>query len=190
MSGLSVPDQSRYTAVAIILHWMIALGILILIVMGLVMDHVALPPLRLFQLYQLHKSIGITVLLAIVLRLLWRLTHKPPALPKSMPPFERGAAEWVHGLLYGLQLILPISGWALVSASILGIPTVLYGVLPWPHLPILSALGDKAPAEATLKLLHHWSAWALLAIIVLHAGAALRHHFILHDRILQRMLPR
>ncbi|GBQ37043.1 cytochrome b [Gluconacetobacter azotocaptans] len=187
------PDKAgttgRYDPVAITLHWVIAAGILTLIGMGLVMDHLSLPPMRLFQLYQLHKSIGITVMLAVVLRIGWRLFHKAPALPAAMPEIERQAAHGTHGLLYGLQILLPLSGWALVSASVFNIPTVLYGILPWPHLPVLATLHDKAPVEAILKTLHHWSAWVLTAVIALHVAAALRHHFILKDGVLRQMLP-
>ncbi|GBQ88072.1 cytochrome B561 [Gluconacetobacter johannae DSM 13595] len=179
----------RYDLVAITLHWVIAAGILALIAMGLVMDHMTLPPMRVFQFYQLHKSIGITVMLAVVLRVLWRLFHAAPALPAAMTVQERRAAHGVHGLLYGLQVFLPLSGWALVSASVFNIPTVLYGILPWPHLPFFSTLHDKAPVEAVLKTLHHWGAWMLTAIIALHVAAALRHHFILKDGVLRQMLP-
>ena len=91
---------NRYNAVAIFLHWVMALGILALIVIGLVMTHVKLKPFDLFRLYQLHKSIGITILLAAFLRLAWRLMHKPPALPTAMPPVERKAAEASHLLFY------------------------------------------------------------------------------------------
>lgn len=179
----------RYDPVAIALHWVIAAGILALIGMGLVMDHLKLPPMQVFKLYQLHKSIGITTMLAVGLRIVWRAFHTPPALPSGMPDAERRAAHGVHWLLYGLQVLLPVSGWALVSASVFNIPTVLFGVVPWPHLPVLATLHDKAPVEAALKTLHHWSAWILTAIIALHAAAALRHHFVLKDDILRQMLP-
>ncbi|ACI51937.1 cytochrome B561 [Gluconacetobacter diazotrophicus PA1 5] len=179
----------RYSLVAIILHWVIAAGILALIGMGLAMDHLSLPPMQVFKLYQLHKSIGVTVMLAVVLRILWRLFHTPPALPATLPEIERKAAHGTHGLLYGLQILLPLSGWALVSASVFNIPTVLYGVVPWPHLPVLASLHDKAPVEAALKTLHHWSAWILTAVIALHVAAALRHHVILKDGVLRQMLP-
>ena len=178
----------RYHLVAIILHWVIALGILVLIAMGLGMTHLGLAPMAKFQLYQLHKSIGITVLLAVLLRILWRLTHRPPPLP-AMPPLEKAAAEGTHWLLYILMLAIPLSGWALVSVSPFNLPTVLYGVLPWPHLPVLPELTDKAAVEAVVKLIHGKLAWALTAIIALHAGAALRHHFILRDGVLRRILP-
>ena len=183
-------SRGRYTLVAIALHWAMAIGIAILAVLGLVMAHVKLDPMRLFQLYQLHKSVGITVLLAAVLRLAWRLIHHPPALPASMPRLERKAASAAHVLLYGFLFGLPLTGWALVSVSVLAIPTVLYGVIPWPHLPILSTLPNKAPVEAVFKLVHAYGAYALIALVAGHAAAALRHHFIIHDDVLLRMLPR
>jgi cytochrome b561 len=181
--------RERYDAVAIVLHWTMAAGIVTLIGMGLVMAHAQLAPARLFSLYQLHKSIGITVLLAACLRLAWRLTHKPPALPDTMPATEKAVAEGAHWLLYLMLFGLPLSGWALVSASPLGIPTVLYGVVPWPHLPILADLVDKVSAEHTIARVHAWGAYALTAMVVLHAAAALRHRFLLHDQVLSRMLP-
>jgi cytochrome b561 len=179
---------ARYNTVSIALHWLIALGILALVAIGLSMTHLNPAPMLKFQLYQLHKSIGITVLLAVLLRVIWRLTHKPPPLPE-MPPIEKAAAKATHGLLYLLMLGIPLTGWALVSVSVLNLPTVLYGVMPWPHLPILSEITNKAPVEAVMKFIHGKLAWVLIALIVLHAGAALRHHFILRDGILRRMLP-
>ncbi len=180
---------NRYTAVAIFLHWAMALGILALIVIGLAMTHVKLKPFDLFRLYQLHKSIGITILLAAFLRLAWRLMHKPPALPAAMPPAERKAAEATHLLLYFYLFVLPLTGWAVVSAAVLNVPTYLYGIIPWPHLPILPTLHNKKPVEHVLALTHTYLAWSLIALLVLHIGAALRHHLILRDDILTRMLP-
>jgi len=186
----SISDKGgRYGAVAIALHWAIALGILTLIAMGLTMDHLTLDPMRLFQLYQLHKSIGITVMFLIVARIGWRLANKPPELPDTMHLSERRAASVTHVVLYGLQIVLPLSGWAMVSASVLGIPTVLYGTIPWPDLPVLPTLSNKAAAEGLLKVIHHWASWILLAFIGVHAAAAVRHHVILRDAVLWRMLP-
>jgi cytochrome b561 len=179
----------RYTLIAMILHWVMAVGIASLAIMGLTMTHLKLDTMRIFQLYQLHKSIGITVLLAAILRLGWRLTHKPPALPLAMPKAERVAAHAGHLVLYIFLFGLPLTGWALVSASVFDIPTILYGIMPWPHLPVLSSLEDKAPVEALLKDVHAYGAYALIAIVVGHAAAALRHHFILGDDVLTRMLP-
>jgi cytochrome b561 len=183
------PASRRYTLVAIILHWVMALGIAVLAVMGLVMVHANLSSMRQFQLYQLHKSIGITVLLAAVLRLLWRLTHRPPELPDAMPKIERTAASGSHLMLYIYLLALPFTGWALVSSSVFDIPTVLYGVVPWPDLPVLPTLADKAQVENVLKVVHAYGAYTLIALVALHAAAALRHHFIIKDDVLRRMLP-
>jgi cytochrome b561 len=185
------PDHSThtYSRVAIILHWVMALGIAALAAMGLVMTHLKLEPMRLFQMYQMHKSIGITVLLAAFLRLAWRLSHRSPDLPETMPAVEKTAAAAGHFLLYAFMFALPLTGWALVSASMLNIPTVLYGILPWPDLPFLASLDDKALAEALLKLVHAYGAYALIALVAVHTAAALRHHFIIRDDVLSRMLP-
>jgi cytochrome b561 len=184
------PDYSnrRYTLVAIILHWVMALGITALTVMGLAMTHLKLEPMQLFRLYQLHKSIGITVFLAAFLRLAWRLSHRPPDLPQAMPTVERAAAAGGHLLLY-LMFAMPVTGWALVSVSALNIPTVLYGILPWPDLPLIPPLDDKAPVEALLKRVHAYGAFSLIALVAVHTAAALRHHFIIRDDVLRRMLP-
>lgn len=189
MAGPMIEEKARYDAVAIALHWLIAAGVVALVAIGLAMVNLKLAPLATFQLYQLHKSIGVTVLLAAGVRLCWRLTHRPPPLPQAMPEAERRAAAAAHVALYALLILLPLSGWALVSASPLNIQTVLYGVLPWPHLPALPDLADKAPVEAALKSLHHLLAFALVALIAIHASAALRHQFILRDGMLWRMLP-
>ena len=181
--------QDRYDSVAITLHWVIALGILVQIVLGLGMMHLAIPIMLKFRLYQLHKSIGITVLLAVALRILWRLTHRPPPLPGAMPALERRAAGATHAALYFFMLALPLTGWALVSVSPYNIPTVLYGLIPWPDLPVFSTLTDKHRADAIMSFIHSRLAFVLMGVLALHAAAALRHHFLLRDGILRRMLP-
>ena len=178
----------RYTRLAIILHWIMALNIAALVIIGLLMVHGGLTPDTMFWLYQLHKSIGITVLLAAVVRLVWRLSHRPPPLPPTMQPGEKTAAHAGHIILYAALFIIPLTGWALVSSSVFGIPTVLYGWVPWPDLPVFSTLTDKAPVEAVLKTIHAYGAYALIALVALHILAALRHQFLLRDDIMARML--
>jgi cytochrome b561 len=179
----------RYSAVAILLHWASALGVLVLIGIGLTMAHAGLAPLRQFQLYQWHKSVGITVLALTALRVLWRLTHRPPPHPAGMPARERRSAAAAHHLLYLLLVGLPLTGWAVVSLSPFNIPTVLYGVVPWPHLPLAALSPDPAAAEAILKRVHALGAWFLAALLAVHVAAALRHHLVLRDDVLRRMLP-
>ncbi len=188
MSTRTRTTAARYTTVAILLHWLIGLAIIFMLGLGLVMTQAKLPLMTKFGYYQLHKSIGITILLLVLVRIAWRLGHRPPPLP-PMPPLEAGAAHGTHWLLYGFMLFMPLTGWALVSAAKRTIPTVLYGTIPWPHLPILSTLADKGPAEAATKALHFWGAWALIALVLLHIVAALRHHLIKHDLTLWRILP-
>ena len=179
----------RYTRVAILLHWLVAAGVVFMIALGLTMVHVPLPVSRRFELYQLHKSVGITVLALMLARVAWRATHPPPRLPAGTPAAERRLAHGAHLLLYALLIAMPLVGWAVVSASPYNIPTVLYGMLPWPHLPVLSSLPDKAPVEVVLSRIHAYGGWFLAGLIGLHAAAALRHHFARGDDVLWRMLP-
>ncbi len=180
----------RYTGVAIALHWLIALGIVAQLALGLAMTKIAMARMTEFKLYQLHKSIGITILLLVLLRVLWRLGHRPPPLPDGLPPAERVAAKGTHWMLYLFMLGLPITGWMLVSVSPYNLPTVLFGRIPWPHLPIFTDVEDKGPVEDAMKAVHAYAAWLLIAIVSVHAAAALRHHFVKRDDVLRRMLPR
>lgn len=176
---------NRYTLTAIGLHWLLALLLLGLFVVGLYMTSLPFSPQRL-KLYNWHKWAGIVVLTLSFLRLLWRLTHRPPALPEAvqaaMPAWQRLAHHGTHGALYGLFFAIPLLGWAYSSAA--GFPIVVFGVLPLPDfVPV-----DKALAEA-LKPWHAYAAYALAALVVLHVAAALKHQFVDRDSLLTRMLP-
>jgi cytochrome b561 len=176
--------MTRYSAVAIALHWLIAAAVIALVLMGLVMTGLPDKDLALkFSLYQWHKSVGVTVLLLSLARLAWRLGHRPPPLPAAMRPWERLAARATHVGFYILIIAIPLFGWAMVSASPYNIPTVLYGVVTWPHLPV-----PKAAFEA-FKEGHELLAWGAVALLALHVAAALKHHYILRDDVLARMLP-
>lgn len=172
---MTAPSSNRYDAVAAVLHWTMALGIFALIGVGLVMKHADITKLHMFQLYQLHKSIGVVMLWLIAVRIVWRLTHRAPPLPDSIPPLERQAAHVGHWALYALMLVVPLLGWGVVSAATLNIPTVLFGVVPWPHLPFLDTLPDKAAVESVLKLAHAWGAYLLIVLVLGHIAAAIRH---------------
>lgn len=169
-------------------HWIMAMAILFMIGLGLYMTR--LPPgNEQFVLYQLHKSIGITVLLAAVLRIVWRLANPVPRLPASMKPWERWLARFSHYGLYVLMLGTPLLGWAVVSSSPLNVPTVLYGSIPWPHLPVLAELQNKEAVSNVLAEWHEVAAFAILFLFLLHVAGALKHHFIERDDTLRRMLP-
>jgi cytochrome b561/polyisoprenoid-binding protein YceI len=180
--------RTDYTAAAKTLHWLIAALILIMFPLAWTMGDFS--GLQKFKLYNLHKSIGITVLALMALRLLWRASFAPPALPETMPGRERRAAHLGHLALYAALFIMPLSGWAMISAS--DKPSVFFNATPFPLLPWL---GGLAPAEKKsfallFKEVHEVSAYVLLVLIAGHVAAALRHAFILKDGIMSRMLPR
>jgi cytochrome b561 len=184
--------MSRYSSGAILLHWLMALMIIGQIAAGIWMsDAIHAPSTKAlaFKTYQLHKSIGLTVLLLSLLRLLWRAAHRPPALPAHMKNWERTLARLSHVGFYLLMLAVPLSGWAMVSASPLGLPTIYFGLFEWPHIGPLAALANKPSAEHLVKEMHEILAMGIVGLLVLHIVAALKHHFIDKDDVLARMLP-
>lgn len=182
----------RYTGVAIVLHWTIAILIVFLLAAGLWMvDAIKKPETRAlaFQIYQLHKSVGLTVLVLSVIRLLWRLGHPAPRLPAGMSGLERFGAAATHVLFYGLMIAMPLAGWVMVSASKLGLPTIVFGLLEWPHISWVEALQNKEQAEFLAKAAHKYMGYGLIGLLVLHVAAALKHHFVNRDDVLTRMVP-
>ena len=175
----------RYSALAMALHWLLALGIVALFVLGVYMTDLPFSPARL-KLYNWHKWAGISFLLLSALRLVWRLVRRPPALPtqieRAMPAWQTRAYHATHHALYALFFVVPLLGWAYSSAA--GFPIVWFGQIALPDL--LPA--DKALAEL-IKPLHELSAFALMGLAALHVAAALKHHWIDRDGLLQRMLP-
>lgn len=179
----------RYSAVAMVLHWAIAVLILLNLYLGLKMG--AATGLAKFQVFQLHKSVGFTVLALSLCRLAWRLTHKAPAYPDSMKPWEKLAASSVHWLFYVAMIGLPLTGWIIVSASPTNIPTLLYKTIPVPHLGFIHAMSMEARkgVEDSVGEVHELMAFTTMALLVLHVGAALKHQFWNKDGVLYRMAP-
>ena len=175
-----LPMNERYSGVAIAFHWTIALLVIVNLIVGV--GHDAVPALRAWM--PGHKAIGITVLALTVLRVAWRLLHRPPPLPAFTPAWERGVAHATHWALYALLLLMPLSGWAMVSGPEGRRPLSWFGIADLPYLPVGST-GASAGHEV-----HEILGWTMLALVVLHIAAALRHHLILRDSILLRMLPR
>lgn len=179
--------SDRYTRVAILLHWLIALFIVTLLALGLTMEDLPIDIRR--QAYQFHKSLGLTVLVLTFVRIFWRLTHKAPALPDGMKPWEKFAAHAVHFGLYFIMLALPLSGWAMVSSSSRGYATEFFGLFDWPHISFLTTLENKKEVSHSFGEAHEVLANITIALLVLHVGAALKHHIINRDGVLVRMLP-
>ncbi|MEM7564132.1 MAG: cytochrome b/b6 domain-containing protein [Pseudomonadota bacterium] len=183
-------STSSYNIVAITLHWMIALLIIGLLIAGNFMVRLEdTDPLR-YVLTQWHKSLGVIVLLLVMVRIGWRLLHRPPPLPETLESWEALAAHGTHLLLYVLMLAIPLSGWIMVSASPLEIPTLLFNGVEWPHLPPFESIADKAEISELFASLHEIFGWVLVAFLLAHVGAAFRHQWIKGDDVLQRMSPR
>jgi cytochrome b561 len=173
--------SARYNGTAISLHWLVAFLILAAFPLGIYMSDLALSPLKL-KLISYHKWLGVTVFLLAAARLAWRATHTPPPLPDAMPAWERYTAHGLHHLLYVLLFAIPLSGWLMSSAK--GFQTVYFGVLPLPDL-----IGKDKALGDLLREVHRMLNYGMLGLVIAHAGAALKHHFIDRDGILSRMLP-
>lgn len=162
-------------------HWLVAILIVVQAVIGLTMVGMDLSPAKV-RVFALHKSIGMTILALVLLRIAWRLTERRPADPPTMPRWQRRAAHALHLVLYVLILAIPLSGWWFNSAS--NAPLVWFG---WFDIPSLTGGLDPVWKPRAL-LLHQSLFWLLVALLVLHVGAALWHHFRQRDEVLLRML--
>lgn len=174
--------QERYTRTAIVFHWLIALLIIGTFSLGVVMTDIpGISPTKL-KYYSWHKWAGVTILALAALRLLWRLKNAAPPYPASMPVWQKSAAGGLHHFLYVLMFAVPLSGYFYTLAA--GYPVVYFGLF---ELPVLIDKNDTL--KPVLEDLHYWLNMGLLAAVLLHVAAALKHHFIDRDGVLRRMLP-
>lgn len=178
---MSKQIDRRYSAVAQTLHWLIALLIVLQFVLAKVAAHLPLG-MRKLSLLAEHKSVGMTLLALVIIRLAWRLTHAPPPLPAQMRRVERWLAMASHISFYVILFAMPLSGWLMSSAKNYSVSW--FGVFTWPNL-----IEPNEGAFSRLKALHHLLGNLLLAISSLHIFAALKHHFWNKDEVLVRMLP-
>ena len=174
--------ESDWGAIARSFHWIIAFLILVQLVIGKVADEMALSPQKL-DVFVWHKSIGVSILLLVLLRVAWRLGNPPPAPPPGIPHWETLLARIGHSLLYVLLFAVPISGWWVSDSS--RVPFKAFWIVPMPDwLPT-----DRATQEIAEDV-HVMLIVALLVVLAIHVAAALRHHFLLRNVTLLRMLPR
>lgn len=172
---------TAWSAPAKLFHWLVAALILVQLALGIAAVSWSLSPTKL-NLFVWHKSTGMLILALVVLRLLWRLGHPPPLLPADTPAWERGAARASHLVLYVLLVALPLSGWVIASAS--GIPFSIFWRIPLPQI----TAADKEVADAAARV--HFGLLVLFAaMLIVHIGAALRHHYVRRNDVLVRMLP-
>ena len=187
---MSGARSTRYSTVAIVLHWLIALAIVLQVILAGRMA--GRPTPESFAVTQLHKSIGITILLLSLVRLGWRLMNPPPPLPTAMPRWETTLAKLTHIGFYVVMIGMPLTGWLMVSTSRIVLPTLLSGVVHWPDLPVVGGL-----APAARKLWHEIGvngheviAKLIYVLLALHVAGALKHQLLSKDEpVLARMAP-
>lgn len=172
----------QWGSVSKALHWLLVALILTMAWLGLTMGDLPNGPDKIAT-YALHKSIGITILGLMMVRLLWRLHAGTPTPVAGTPPVQARVASLAHAGLYALLLAMPISGWVLNSAS--GYPLQWFGLV---NLPAIT--GKHHDLHELAEDIHEWLFWALVTLAVLHAAAAFYHHLFVRDATLARMLPR
>lgn len=174
---------SRYSRVAIALHWTIAIMILLNFIGAFEAEDLKGAE----KAYAMagHKAMGITILVLSVLRLVWRLVNRPPALVESLKAWEAAMAKVTHWLFYFLTIAVPMAGWGLHSSAKQGAPVSWFGQF---HIPALPVASDK-PTVGMFHEMHEIFAFLMLGLIALHVAAALKHQFMDRDGTLRRMLP-
>jgi cytochrome b561 len=174
-------SATRYGAVSQFLHWLIVALLIVQFTLGWTAADLPLGLQRLSLLAR-HKSFGMTILMLAVIRLAWRFANTVPTLAATLKPYERGLARFTHALLYVLIFAMPVSGWLMSSAA--NYPVSWFHLFTWPDL-----IAPNKPLVEDLKEIHEAMSVALVVTISLHVLAALRHHFLLRDDTLKRMLP-
>ncbi len=174
-------SDEAYGLVSKAFHWAVAGLVLLQFIWAWRIQQLGFGRER-FDLVNQHKSIGLTILGLVVLRLVWRYFNPPPPLPAGMPAWERRAAGITHGLFYVLLLIIPLAGWAMSSAA--GYGASWFGLI---HLP--DPVEQNQALMDGLQWVHRLLAWLLAALVVVHVLAALRHHLVNKDAVMRRMLP-
>ena len=185
--------MTRYPTLMIGLHWLMAVMFIGMLIGGLAWGQDLIPSAYKGAFMGWHKAIGVSLLLLITLRIgarLWaEITRRIPVLPKTMKPTEAKLAKLGHLGLYGLMVAMPLSGWLMVSSSAKGWPTVLWGTgenaIVWPHMPFAASL--KPLINEIMGEVHEYAAYFLLALVLLHIGATLKHKYKDGINLLPRM---
>jgi cytochrome b561 len=182
-TAASPTATGRYTSVAIALHWIIALALICQLALGFSLENI--PRAERGEFMGVHKSLGITILFLSLVRLAWRLTHKPPPLPAGLKPWEKMLSSSVHVAFYFVMIGAPLGGWAMSTASTRAPPVSFWGMFDLPGLPVpeSDALAEQLGAG------HAAAGIIAVVLIVLHVGGALKHMFVDDNDVLWRMVP-
>jgi len=173
--------RNRYSTVSLVLHWLIAA--LVVTQVGLITAHEATEGSISREFVNIHKSVGLSILVLTLARLGWRIANPAIPLPDSTPRWQKLTARSTHVLFYVFLIAMPLVGWAASSAA--GRDIIWFGLFEWPLLPI----GGGRETAGQLMDLHELAAKALYVLIFLHVAGALKHHFIDRDNVLHRMIP-
>jgi cytochrome b561 len=169
-----------YTVTARVLHWLIAMLVLIMVPLGIIIANEWGGPWQQW-LYNLHKSIGAVILPLVIVRLVYRLTHPPSPLPADIVPIQQFAAHTTHWALYALLIAQPMLGW--IATSAYPAPLPVFGLFELPKI----WRPDRVFSEQ-LFTLHRWMGITIGVVAAMHIAAALHHHFVRRDRVLMRMI--
>lgn len=182
-------NDHRYTGFAITLHWLVAAGIIVNLALPWIWPVV--PDAAVRPVIDFHKSLGITVLGLAMLRLLWRVSHRPPPLPTGYKAWEVTLSHWTHIALYLIIFAMPITGWVMDSAwkDAAAHPMLFFGTVEWPRLGFIMALdpATKLAVHDGFQEAHHLIGWAVYALLALHIAGALKHQWFDRERQMQRM---
>ena len=182
---------ARYTNTAIVLHWVIALGVVTNVTLAWLWPH-SLPDDVVRPVIDVHKSIGITILGLATMRLLWRFRHPPPSIPSNYQKWEITLAHLTHVLLYVILFAMPLTGWIMDSAfkDAAKFPMHFFGTFEFPRIPSIMQLDPalKKDIHTWFGKAHEWFGYLLYGLFALHVAGALKHQFA-GDKELQRMLP-
>jgi len=183
---VSAVSNTKYNLIAIALHWVMAICFFIMLGAGFAMSNLEFDPSLKFQIYQWHKSGGVLLLLAFFFRIVWRLFKPPPPLPNGLPALDVKAAKLGHYGLYALMIAMPLTGWLMVSASVYGLPTIVFDLFEWPHIPGIA--GNEA-IENIANRAHFILGILFSLMIAAHIGAVIKHHLKDKINLMPRMIP-
>lgn len=173
--------DKRFGTIAMLLHWIMAIIIIGLLIVGVYMVQLSFSARKL-KLYGFHKEFGLLILALVIVRLCWRLINIMPSFPGSMPAWQLSIARLVHYIFYGLFFVLPLTGWMLSSAS--DLPVSFFGWFVMPNL-----VSPNEYLRDVLIQVHHIFGFIMIGCVLAHIAAVVQHQFILKDNLIRRMLP-
>ena len=177
-------SDARYNIVLRLLHWLMAIGFLLMFGSGIIMEYAGISSQLQFEMIQWHKSGGVLLLLAACVRLSARWLIGTPEEPAYLTEQEKTLSKLVHRGLYFMMIFIPISGWIMVSASVFGLPTIVFGLFEWPHIP---GIAFNETIEGIARTVHEWIVYVFAGLIALHVAGALKHVIVDRENVLQRM---